>query len=102
MEPVAEDMRSACVAAVLAGMAMNGAMAAEAKPAPPAQGKVVEPVDVELLEFLGSLDTEEEEWREYLESRPVKEAAGKPEQKAPTKPAAKQPAPKQQEKVKKP
>jgi hypothetical protein len=95
-------MRNACVAAMLAGVAMNGAMAAEPKPAPPAQGKVAEPVDVELLEFLGSLDTEEEEWREYLESRPVKDAAGKPEQKAPAKPAPKQPEAKQQEKVRKP
>jgi hypothetical protein len=102
MEPVADGMRSACVAVMLAGMAMDGAMAAEARPAPPAPGKVVEPVDVELLEFLGSLDTEDEEWREYLESRPVKEAAGKPEQKAPAKPAPKQAGAKQQEKVKKP
>jgi hypothetical protein len=88
-------MRSACVAAMLAGIAMNGA-AAEPKATPPAQARAVEPVDAELLEFLGSLDTEDEEWREYLESRPVKEAAGKPEAKAPAKPA-----PKQQEKAEK-
>jgi hypothetical protein len=94
-------MRSACVAALLAGVVASASQAAEPRPAAPAQsapGKV-EPVDVELLEFLGSLDTEEEEWREYLEERPVKAAAGKPvEQKAP----ASQPDPKQVKQVKKP
>jgi hypothetical protein len=56
-------------------------------------------VDVELLEFLGSLDTEEEEWREYLEERPVKAAAGKPVgQKA----SPGQPDPKQVKQVNKP
>jgi hypothetical protein len=35
-------------------------------------------VDAELLEFLGSLDSEEEGWQEYLEHRPVKVAAKTP------------------------
>jgi len=94
-------MRGACVAAVLAGMATGVVPAAEPGQQSPVQARV-EPVDVELLEFLGSLDTEEEEWREYLENRPVKEAAVKPERaqkKAPAKPAPKQ---QEQEKVKKP
>jgi hypothetical protein len=74
--------------------------AAEPKVAPPAQSvpAKVEPVDAELLEFLGSLDTEEEEWREYLEDRPIK-AAGKPAEK---KPPPDQPDPKQLQQVKKP
>jgi hypothetical protein len=94
-------MRSACVAALLAGVVAGTAQAAEPKPAPPAQSapSKVEPVDVELLEFLGSLDTEEEEWREYLEERPVKAAAGKPvDQKA----SPGQPDPKQVKQVNKP
>lgn len=92
-------MRSACFAALLAGSIAGLAQAAEpAKPAAPAQSKV-EPVDVELLEFLGSLDTEEEDWREYLEERPVKAAAGKPVEQ---KPPASQPDPKQVKQVKKP
>jgi hypothetical protein len=94
-------MRNACFAALLAGAVAGSAQSAEPRPAPPAQGVPgkMEPVDVELLEFLGSLDTEEEEWREYLEERPVKAAAGKPvEQKAPPR----QPDPKQVKQVKKP
>jgi hypothetical protein len=35
-------------------------------------------VDAELLEFLGSIDAEEEGWQEYLEQKPVKAAADKP------------------------
>ncbi len=48
-------------------------------------------VDAELLEFLGSIDVEEEGWQEYLEQKPVKPAekvqakpvpaAGKPDPK---------------------
>lgn len=90
-------MRRACVAALLAGVAAGAAHAAEPKAAPPAQSKL-EPVDADFLEFLGSLDTEDEAWREYLENRPIPATAGKPaEQKAPPS----QPEPKQQEKVKK-
>ncbi len=59
------------VSALLA--AGSGAMAAE-----PAT-----PVDTELLEFLGSIDVEEEAWREYLAERPVRPEAGKPADKAP-------------------
>lgn len=89
-------MRHACMAAVLVGMAAGVAQAAEPKPAPAAESKV-EPVDAEFLEFLGSLDTEGEDWREFLESRPINNAAGKPaEQKTPPRPDP------QQEKVKKP
>jgi hypothetical protein len=94
-------MRNACFAALLGGAVAGSAHAAELKPVPAAQsvpGKL-EPVDVELLEFLGSLDTEEEDWREYLEERPVKAAAGKPVEKNPP---ASQPDPKQVKQVKKP
>jgi len=91
-------MRRVCVAAVLAGMAGAGSPAAEPKTAPPAQSKV-ETVDADFLEFLGSLDTEEQEWREYLESREIRTAAGKPvEPKTPPK----QPGPRKEEQVKKP
>lgn len=90
-------MRGACALALLAGVVAGSAQAAEPKAAPVAPSKV-EPVDAELLEFLGSLDTEEEEWREFLENRPIR-ATGKPAvQKAPPSP----PDPKQQEQVKKP
>lgn len=94
-------MRTACVTAMLAGIAMGAVHAAEPKPAKPVQdppGKI-EAADAELLEFLGSLDTEEEAWREYLEDRPVKAAAGKPV--APKAPPA-QPDPQQLKQVKKP
>jgi hypothetical protein len=82
-------------------MTAGAVQAAEPKPAPPAQSTPakVEPVDAEFLEFLGSLDTEEEEWREYLENRPIK-AAGKPVEKKPPPPA--EPDPKQLQQVKKP
>jgi hypothetical protein len=60
-------------------------------------------VDIEFLEFLGSLDAEEEEWREYLAERPIRSEAGKPAAKpdARARPAEK-PAPPPDEKVKKP
>ncbi len=89
-------MRRACIAALLASVATGTVHAADPKPAPPTQSKV-EPVDIEFLEFLGSLDTEDEEWREYLESRPIR-VEGKAQQKAP--PA--KPDPKKKEQVKKP
>jgi len=92
------SIRRVCIAAVLTGMTAGAAQAAEPKPAPPAQS-AVEPVDAEFLEFLGSLDTEDVDWREFLESRPISNAAGKPAaQKAPPS----RPDPKKQEKVKKP
>jgi hypothetical protein len=34
--------------------------------------KTEKPVDEDLLEFLGSLDSEEEGWHDYLEQVPVK------------------------------
>lgn len=78
-------MRQACFAAVLAGMIAGSVQAAEPKPAPaaakPAAEKDVEPIDAEFLEFLGSLDTEDEDWREFLESQPINKAAGKPDPK---------------------
>ncbi|MEO6078489.1 MAG: hypothetical protein ABIQ86_01740 [Steroidobacteraceae bacterium] len=49
-------------------------------------------VDVELLEFLGSIDAEEEGWQDYLEQKPVKPVAKAPEKPAP---APRKPAPKQ-------
>jgi hypothetical protein len=91
-------MRRICVAAVLAVMAPAGTQAAEPKTKPAEQSKV-EPVDADFLEFLGSLDTEDEDWREFLESREIKAASGKPvERKPPPKP----PEVKQEEQVKKP
>src|SRR6186713_3211878 len=46
-------------------------------------------VDAELLEFLGSLDTEGEDWHEFLEARQIRPEAGKPARKPVTKPVAK-------------
>lgn len=53
-------------------------------------------VDAELLEFLGSIDAEEEGWQEYLEQKPVKPVEKKPQQKPV--PAPRKPDPKQAEK----
>jgi hypothetical protein len=50
-------------------------------------------VDAELLEFLGSIDAEEEGWQEYLEQKPVRPVEKKPPQKparTPRKPDPKQ------------
>lgn len=71
----------AMLAFALAAVAAGPAMAADAKAAPPAKADT-EAVDAEFLEFLGSLDLEEETWREYLEAKPVQNAAGKPAAKA--------------------
>ena len=90
-------MRRVYIAAVLASLTAGAAQAAEPKPAPAAESKV-EPIDAEFLEFLGSLDTEDEDWREFLESRPINNAAGKP---AGQKTPPPRPDPKQ-DKVKKP
>jgi hypothetical protein len=70
-------MRRALLLCALAGF---GAGARAAQP----------PVDAELLEFLGSIDSDDDSWQEYLEKKPVKPAA---------KQAAKQPAPKQEAKA---
>jgi hypothetical protein len=54
-----------------------------AQPAPP---------NAELLEFLGSIDSDEEGWQEFLEQMPLKTARtseGKPATKPVTKPAPK-------------
>jgi hypothetical protein len=62
-------------------------------------------VDAEFLEFLGSLDTEDEDWREYLAERPVRAEAGKPATKPAAKPDTKEPPARkaeQQDTVKKP
>lgn len=75
--------RSALLAVALTALAVDTSRAAQAAP---------QEVDAELLEFLGSLDVEEDGWQEYLEQRPVKAAAKVPE-KAP--PSARAPAPKQ-------
>ena len=75
----------------LAALALAG-LAAQAAGAEPATARQKAPeVDAELLEFLGSLDDEEEGWQEYLEERWVKTAAGKPvkEPAAPPAPAPK-------------
>ncbi|MEP7314955.1 MAG: hypothetical protein ABI859_20410 [Pseudomonadota bacterium] len=66
-------MRSAVLLCALAGLA--------AGPAPTAE-KVV---DADLLEFLGSLDSDEAGWHDYLEQGAVK-PVGKPPVKAPTSP----------------
>jgi hypothetical protein len=50
-------------------------------------------VDAELLEFLGSIDAEEEGWQDYLEQKPVKPVEKKPPQKPA--PAPRKPDPKQ-------
>jgi hypothetical protein len=50
-------------------------------------------VDTEPLEFLGSIDAEEEGWQEYLEQKPVKPVEKKPQQKPA--PAPRKPDPKQ-------
>lgn len=85
-------MRRAWLTAVLAGLVAGAAQAAEPRPAPadkkPAAEQDIEPVDADFLEFLGSLDTEDDDWREFLESRPINEAAARQDPK--------------QEKVKKP
>jgi hypothetical protein len=64
-------MRRALLMCALAGFGSAGAKAAQP------------PVDAALLEFLGSIDSDDESWQEYLEHKPVKPP--------PDKPAAKQP-----------
>jgi hypothetical protein len=55
---------------LIAMAALAAGTAAAAEPVPQ--------VDADLLEFLGSLDTEDEEWRDYLAERPIRPEAGKP------------------------
>ena len=50
-------------------------------------------VDADLLEFLGSIDTEEAGWQEYLEHKPVKPVAKKPQDKPAQPPAKPEPKP---------
>lgn len=71
------------LAVAMSGLAVNAAQAAESP----------KKVDAELLEFLGSIDVEEEGWQDYLEQKPVKPAEKKPPQKAAAAPA--KPEPKQ-------
>lgn len=82
------------LAAAVLALGASGAHSAEASTE----------VDLEMLEFLGSLDAEEEDWREYLAERPIRRETGKPAAKPDGKPQApgeEEPAPKQ-DKVKKP
>ncbi len=65
-------VRRSLLAAAMASLIVDAAPAAES----------AKKVDAELLEFLGSIDVEEEGWQEYLEQKPVK-----PVEKAPQKPA---------------
>lgn len=82
---------SRAVLVVLLASATAGAAAAEPRREEPAR-PAAEPVDAELLEFLGSLDTEEDGWPEFLEERPVRTATGKPAGKEPARRPAPQPA----------
>ena len=63
-------------------------------------------MDAELLEFLGSIDVEDEEWREYLAERPIRPEAGKPVEAPARRRPGKEKAPaqggEQREKVKQP
>jgi hypothetical protein len=74
--------RRSLFAVAIAGLAVDATPAAEG----------AKQVDAELLEFLGSIDVEEEGWQEYLEQKPVKPAEKAQQKPAP--PAAK-PEPKQ-------
>jgi hypothetical protein len=75
--------RSATLAAAVAILLTGAAQAAES----------AQQVDAELLEFLGSIDAEEEGWQDYLEQKPVKPVEKKPPQKPA--PAPRKPDPKQ-------
>lgn len=89
--------RRELLALAVLGLFTSAAGAGEAPPPPAA--------DIELLEFLGSLDTEDEEWREYLAERPIRPEAGKPAKPPRTPPARKPASPgpeKTEDKVKQP
>lgn len=88
-------LKKCCALASALLVAGTGAMGAEPPP----------PVDAELLEFLGSIDIEDEAWREYLAERPVRPEAGKPAGKTPEPQQETQPPPRgkeQRDKVKQP
>jgi hypothetical protein len=74
--------------------ALTSLFATAAHAAAPVQDSKPAQVDAELLEFLGSIDTEEEGWQEYLEQKPVKPVAAKASPGKPAPPADK-PDPKQ-------
>jgi len=59
-------------------------------PLAPVYGAQPAPPDAELLEFLGSIDSDEQGWQEFLEQMPLKpvRAAAKPVAKPAPKPAA--------------
>ncbi len=69
---------SALLLCALAGIGAPRAHAAQA------------PVDADLLEFLGSIGEDDDDWQDFLEQKPVKAAAGKPA-KEPQKASAKTP-----------
>lgn len=85
------SMRATTLAMLVAGMLPAAALAAEpapvkpapARPAPipakPVNAASEAEVDMEFLEFLGSLDVEDKDWREYLEERPINKPAAKAE-----------------------
>jgi hypothetical protein len=64
-------------------------------PLVPVYGAQPAPPDAELLEFLGSIDSDEEGWQEFLEQMPLKpaRAPAKPVAKPVPKPVAKAPSP---------
>lgn len=72
-------------AAMLSAMAALLPLAATA-------GEDARKVDAELLEFLGSIDAEDEGWQDYLEQKPVKPAKAPAKKQAP---APEKPDPKQ-------
>ena len=72
-------MRRALLLCALSGCGSAGALAAQP------------PVDADLLEFLGSVDSDDDAWQEYLEHRPVK-PADKTASKEPVRRTVKQPA----------
>jgi hypothetical protein len=78
-------MRRALLLCALAGFGATSAAAAQP------------PVDAELLEFLGSIDSDDDSWQEYLEHKPVK-PADKQAARQPSKQATKTPPPKPEEK----
>lgn len=78
-------MRRALLLCALSGFGAEAAQAAQP------------PVDADLLEFLGSIDSDDESWQEYLEHKPVK-PADKTASKVPVKQPAKAAAPKPEEK----
>ena len=71
-------MRKSLLICALAGLISN--------PVQSADKAVEKPIDTDLLEFLGSLDSEESGWHDYLE-----QGAGKAAGKVPAKPPAKAP-----------